>query len=166
MVGGRDIKGYDGFSKMRDSEIKAWINLLPNTGTVLEIGTLMGVSCGIASKAKPNLKFICLDISPAYFEWKRNRTPNMNLFVGTSINLAEIVEEKFDHIYIDGSHLKEWVLIDLECALKMIKPNGIICGHEYYENKKANEENIFVREALIESGKPFEIVSGSLWKLK
>lgn len=36
-----------------------------------------------------------------------------------------------DWVYIDGNHLYDFVLSDLEGALKILKPDGIICGDDF-----------------------------------
>lgn len=40
-------------------------------------------------------------------------------------------DEPLDWIYVDGSHAYEQVLIDLENALKIMKPGGLILGDDY-----------------------------------
>lgn len=52
---------------------------------------------------------------------------------GTSDNLKSI-EEEVNFIYIDADHSYEWVLKDLNNAIKKVK-NGIIGGHDYSESK-------------------------------
>lgn len=43
----------------------------------------------------------------------------------------EDLDIKFDWIYIDGNHRYEFVKSDIESALKLLKPKGILCGHDY-----------------------------------
>ena len=40
-------------------------------------------------------------------------------------------DEKFDFIYIDGNHTYEFVKRDIINALGLIKPGGILGGHDY-----------------------------------
>lgn len=44
---------------------------------------------------------------------------------------ANYTDEPLDWIYIDGSHAYEQVLVDLENALKIMKPGGMILGDDY-----------------------------------
>ena len=43
----------------------------------------------------------------------------------------DIPELSLDFIYIDGDHSYEGVKIDLEQAVRFVKSNGIICGHDF-----------------------------------
>jgi len=61
--------------------------------------------------------------------------------------------ENYDLIYIDGSHLYQDVKIDISNAMKNVKYNGVLCGHDYNSscpgvfeavNEILNKENIEV----------------------
>ena len=41
------------------------------------------------------------------------------------------IKEDLDFIYIDGDHSYEGVKIDLEQAHKFVKPDGVLCGHDF-----------------------------------
>ncbi len=45
-----------------------------------------------------------------------------------------LVEEKVDFVYIDGNHDPLAVMYDIEVAETIIKPGGVIGGHDYYES--------------------------------
>jgi len=55
------------------------------------------------------------------------------------------LDEPLDWIYIDGNHFYEWVKRDIENALKVIKPGGIVCGDDYYWHVDGRDH---VREAV------------------
>ena len=42
------------------------------------------------------------------------------------------IPKKLDFIYIDGQHTYEAVLHDIQHAKSLVKPGGIIAGHDYY----------------------------------
>lgn len=44
---------------------------------------------------------------------------------------ASLIPEKLDFIYIDGNHDYDPVVYDIKEALKIVKPKGIIGGHDY-----------------------------------
>ena len=65
---------------------------------------------------------------------------------------------KLDVIYIDANHDYEYVKKDIKVSIEKIKPNGIICGHDY------NTETPGVIEAVNEFfGKPDVVFSDSSW---
>jgi len=45
---------------------------------------------------------------------------------------AKHIPELLDFIYIDGQHTYEAVIHDIRNAKRLIKPGGIIAGHDYY----------------------------------
>jgi predicted O-methyltransferase YrrM len=46
--------------------------------------------------------------------------------------LAHILKDQsFDFIFVDGAHRYEWVMADLELYYPKLKPNAIMCGHDY-----------------------------------
>ena len=45
---------------------------------------------------------------------------------------AEHIPEPLDFIYIDGQHTYEATTHDIRHALLLVKPGGIIAGHDYY----------------------------------
>ncbi|MEM4258240.1 MAG: class I SAM-dependent methyltransferase [Candidatus Thermoplasmatota archaeon] len=41
------------------------------------------------------------------------------------------VPENLDFVYIDGNHLYDYVLKDLELYYPKVKPGGVLCGHDF-----------------------------------
>lgn len=67
-------------------------------------------------------------------------------------------DEFFDVIYIDGNHLYDAVIKDITLYLPKIKSNGIICGHDYWNDNcdpKKAVDKIF--------GKPDKVFTDSSW---
>ncbi|HEY1502968.1 MAG TPA: class I SAM-dependent methyltransferase [Stellaceae bacterium] len=63
---------------------------------------------------------------------------------------AEFSEGQFDWIYIDGLHSYEGVRSDLERYKGKLKPGGIIMGHDYTNNQRAQQMQFGVVEAVNE----------------
>ncbi len=121
--------------------------------SILEIGSGWGLSA-CALLADNNAQLITIDPNEILTEFDR-RTKSLGVndrikrIIGRSgpncksikhqsklFNLLETFKEKFDFIYIDGSHNYEDVKYDLEKSLSLIKPNGIILLDDY-----AHKEN-------------------------
>jgi hypothetical protein len=54
----------------------------------------------------------------------------------------------FDFVYLDGNHHYEFVLRDLEDFAARLKPDGLLFGHDYFEDGFAREERYGVVDAV------------------
>lgn len=58
--------------------------------------------------------------------------PNVKIHRATSESaLAKFEDEHFDWVYIDGNHYYDYVLNDLELALRKVRRGGFITGDDY-----------------------------------
>ena len=58
---------------------------------------------------------------------------------GYSYDCVESFDDNyFDFIYIDACHLYESVKADLEMFLPKLKTNGLMCGHDYFNDPKGS----------------------------
>ena len=145
-----------------------------NPKKVLEIGTHIGsstVSIALAMHEKNteyfiktvDLKDVNDEIKKPWLDFKSNNSPRNNLkflnvdkFVefkkSDSLNFLKEETEKYDFIFLDGSHRADYVYKELALASQLLNPNGVILLHDYYENsnpipgpheafKRANKEN-------------------------
>ena len=127
--------------------------------SVLEIGTHIGASTlQIASALCMNqiedgkhAKLVTVDIadindpiSKPWLEYGASHSPvemieEMNFsFVefsrDTSLNYLDRCEQKFDFIFLDGSHLSGTVYREIPIALKLLNKNGLILLHDHFPN--------------------------------
>ena len=62
----------------------------------------------------------------------------------------------FSLVFVDGAHDYYSVVDDILCALKVIKPGGILCGHDYHsagiDVKKAVHDVIMLSETITSKG--------------
>jgi len=96
-------------------------------------------------KEDPTSKF---NFDEVYDEYIRRTSPFPNiktLRLTSDDAVKELDSELYDFIYIDGIHTYEQVKIDIDNYLPLLKPNGIIGGHDYGPhwpgvNKAVNEK--------------------------
>lgn len=66
---------------------------------------------------------------------------------------------KFDFVYVDGDHKKKGVIEDIGLAMSVLRPGGIIAGHDYarsiWPEVKVAVDEIF--------GKPEKVYRDSSW---
>lgn len=130
--------------------------------SVLEIGTHIGASTlHIASalymsqiKVGKNASLTTVDIvdvnsivtkpwlaygtkySPVEMIDKLNYGSFVTFVADTSLNYAATSKQKFDFIFLDGSHAASVVYQEIPRALKLLNPNGIILLHDYFPKMK------------------------------
>lgn len=55
------------------------------------------------------------------------------LQMSTDLAVKQLRElEKFDLVFIDADHTYEWVRKDILAYGPLVKPNGLLCGHDYF----------------------------------
>jgi len=54
----------------------------------------------------------------------------------------------FDFVYLDGNHHYEFVLRDLQDWSRLLKPGGLLFGHDFFEDEFARKENYGVIDAV------------------
>jgi hypothetical protein len=140
--------GLHGLSWISQSELGWLIEHLPRDGLFVEVGTASGVTAALIAKARPRLRILCVDSFPDHDapgladgepcridHWRRNRRPNMHLFVGTLADLRTFGMDWYPTaILIDGDHSEHAVQDDLKNALGMLViPPGTLFIHDYDE---------------------------------
>ena len=114
-----------------------------------EIGTDRGIFAEELSRANPEGKLICIDPWKVYSKYhditdqdKLNGNYEHTVRVLKPYNceiirkssegaIKDFKENSLDYVYIDGNHEFEYVLWDIQHWSKIIKPGGIVSGHDY-----------------------------------
>ena len=126
---------------------------------VVEIGCYAGESTELFLECKNVAKLICIDPWPEdYYSGKQLISAEARFDEVTaaavakkrlvkrkdfsSVVLSDMIAkgEKVDFIYIDGNHSYEFVRQDILLAKQVVKPGGIIAGHDYQYHKSPGVE--------------------------
>jgi predicted O-methyltransferase YrrM len=118
-------------------------------GTIIELGSMHGKSSYCLSVSSPTSKIYCLDYwsgwivktdddieRPNSIDVFKSFTKDCSNITPIHLSMIEKVipawEEPVDMVFIDAAHTNpdDWNCI--EFWLPKIKPHGIICGHDYY----------------------------------
>ena len=74
------------------------------------------------------------------------KLPNVRIVKGLSEPvLASYPNDYFDWVYIDGNHLYDFVLKDIQISFQKVKPGGVIVGDDLFWKKNGRQH---VREAV------------------
>lgn len=84
---------------------------------------------------KPWLKY-GTKYSPAEMVNKLNYSSFVNFVTDSSLNYAANCKQKFDFIFLDGSHRADIVYQEIPMALKLLNQNGVILLHDYFTSMK------------------------------
>ncbi len=153
----KNIPGWSGlgiYSWLEDVAAEA----IPPGGTYLEVGTFMGASLARIGTLRPDIKLITIDpwddfpsqgydgpaeyaaiqaqhggLFMAFLHFMRTEAPGVlrrtSIVRGTvrTRHVAELVDVAF----IDGAHDYESVLGDIDALRPIVRPGGILAGHDY-----------------------------------
>lgn len=170
---------------MRDDEsTKGLLNLIEQLGDcsnkkMLEIGSFVGESTvlfassfGQVIAVDPFLEGYddmdptshSFDFKNVYETYLERTTPfkNIKTIKLTSNQAIDLLkDEQFDFIYLDGLHTYEGVRDDIKNYLPLVKPGGVIGGHDYTQNL---EHLVGVYTAVNEAfGKPDRVYGDNSW---
>ena len=148
---------------------KKFLRTLPENFKYLEIGSLEGNSALFIINNFKVKKVVCVDIwedenfkeeqHKNFNNYKKNINEFSNIvetFKGTSDAFFLKQKDKYDVIYIDGSHETDQVYKDIKNSWNILNVNGIlICDDYFYGNIYKNPDNVpsiainkFVNELL------------------
>ena len=148
---------------------KKFLRTLPENFKYLEIGSLEGNSALFIINNFKVKKVVCVDIwedekfkeeqHKNFNNYKKNINEFSNIvetFKGSSDSFFLNQKDKYDVIYIDGSHEADQVYKDIKNSWKILNINGVlICDDYFYGNIYKNPDNVpsiainkFVNELL------------------
>jgi len=125
---------------------------IPKGGTFLEVGVAFGRSLAFMAELRPDVRITGVDPFVLKAEWcgqhahvitkygshaeafkllAAAHAPELaqaNIVTGT---FRDLPASPLDAIFIDGQHTYEEVHGDIKQALSLVKPGGILAGHDY-----------------------------------
>jgi predicted O-methyltransferase YrrM len=137
-------------------------------GLVVEIGVWCGRSLAcIAPICRANrCRLVAIDPDPRFLRYQPHYDglDSVEFIVGKSADLAwQFSPQTIDLLFIDGDHTYEGVKIDLELWVPLVKPGGIVAGHDYsWDDNPAGGVTRAVKEYF---GHGAQLGGGSVWKI-
>lgn len=142
-----------------------------------EIGTFCGKSLFVTANAMMTGRLLAVDneqlnlTSPGWQAAVLENTiaelpPDVEVCRYVTDSAAAAITAKqdgweLDSLFIDGDHSAEGVLRDFECWAPLVKPGGIIAGHDYWARDPG------VMDAVNSLGRSFEVAEGTrIWHLR
>lgn len=134
-----DSDALDALGGLTDEEMRGLIGWLPERGTLVEVGTLFGITALAVKRARPELRVVAVD----NFSWNPFGLPSRvheqftrRILEGSGVEIVKCSSEEWrqdvqdiDAVFFDASHAYEDVKSECEWA----KSRGIplVMGHDY-----------------------------------
>jgi SAM-dependent methyltransferase len=80
----------------------------------------------------------------------------------SDVALPELESGSFDWVYIDGGHLEDEVARDIGLALPLVRPGGVLMGHDY--GRSLHPGVTVAVDRLL--GKPWRVYEDSSWVVR
>ncbi len=135
---------------------------------ILEVGTFRARTACALKLNCPAATLVSYDVSPVESPYRSRllREPGVELRTGSFAAAGPVLlaEDKYDLIFVDGSHTFDDALADSRLALQIVSPTGCIVWHDYRVNIPVTHR-IRVPEALdrvvAETGRAIYHVTGT-----
>lgn len=160
---------------MSPTELKWLARVAKESTNILEVGCYKGRSTralvdntsGVVTAVDPWVgPYIKVDGKPLFDQAKSWPEFLQNLSNADNLKIVKLhfdqfySDEKYDFIFLDGDHLYDMVVHDINKALTMLTPRGILAGHDY-----GHIDWPGVKQAVDEIFPTKEIV-GSIWAIQ
>ena len=138
--------------------LKDLCRFIPKDATMVEVGCYRGESTRVWLSEKKVKKLICIDVwdlihysekdyydkdvvqgAEKAFDAVIEGQGVTKIKERSSVALQKLIDDgvKIDIIYIDGDHSYKAVKNDIALAKKLVRPGGIIAGHDLHHPKSA-----------------------------
>ena len=152
-----------------DAELAYLASLASASNIIIEIGSWHGRSAKVMANVTPGILY-CVDIwndGDSGEVFQKNMAEELKSgkvvsFKGDSAAAAPFVLEALngklaDFVWVDDGHLYTDVVRDITHYLPMLKPGGLMVGHDYYVNDP-------VAKAVEDTLPGFDIAVGTIWR--
>jgi len=113
------------------------LQLIPNEGSFVEVGTRSGDFAVEISKARPDIKLFCVDnwlppFERHYEEALKNIGDKAIILKLSSLDASKTIYiQQVDMVYIDADHTYQSVFDDLNSWWPRIRKGGYLAGHDF-----------------------------------
>lgn len=156
------VPGFMGPEELE--QIARWAREVPANGVIVEVGSYLGRSACAWAMADPTVKIYCIDYFKHMDEFINNTAqyPNIIPIKGQSPNAIRYPGDLIDIFFLDAAHNNPSDILNIKYFLPLIKPGGLLCGHDYQPEWPEVVENVQWLEK--ELGKPVTLYPHStLW---
>jgi SAM-dependent methyltransferase len=90
---------------------------------------------------------------------------NCSLVHATSMEaVKQFAPRSLDFVYIDGNHMFEYVVADIAEWAHVVKPGGIMCGHDFCQPKAKHRPWMHVKQAVAGYAYAYLINPWFIWR--
>ena len=140
--------------KEEQEKLAEFANLVPDNGTIVEIGTALGGTTKIFHHATLNrgVKIYTIDIMPFQRAYHNLKETGVTIINRPSVECARTwkikVNRPIDLLYIDGDHNFQCVFEDFNSWLPFMKSGGVVVFHDYDPVERGGLVHFGVRVCL------------------
>jgi predicted O-methyltransferase YrrM len=155
-----------------------WARTVPENGVIVEIGSLFGrTAVALAEGSYPSVKIYCIDFFDIFTNqspsnwcnggtddfWELGKVYNKEIefskftqeyenIIPLKLDKTETCypynKEPIDLLFIDGAHTNPSDITNIMHFRKFLKPNALICGHDYSINYPDVIKNVRTLEIM------------------
>lgn len=172
------IPGWTGLGELNN--LASLAEQIPDSGVIVEVGSLFGKTALCLAQAAPTCSIHCYDLWPGQvvipsdgkeyinsidtFKEFTKSCKNISPRRISSVADLDYTANSVDMFFIDASHQNPWDWEYIEYFLQKLKPGGILCGHDYYENHWQDVvENVRRLEIMLNKPVTLYPADGSIW---
>jgi predicted O-methyltransferase YrrM len=133
-----DLTGIEYHQTIQDVHcLKELVSALPANPIIVNIGACYGTSAMAMLEERLDAFIFSIDVKPSPKEVEHLQLAGLYHYgrvvrlLGRSQDIGKHWPGQVDMVYVDGSHIYDEVVEDIEVWLPIIKPKGIICFHDY-----------------------------------